>query len=168
MNDPQTRLNLLGLVSTWMILLASASAVAAPIDLPEDSNGWTIFSPSADSRICYVSADGDNQNALVYSPSDAAIGDDPFNPAGAIVAFSTYAEAYANTREGYPDWILLKRGDVFEFVIGSDIRSGREPDEPFFVGAYGSSGLCPLVKTGSGQGLSARNAQYFAFSGIDF
>lgn len=168
MSDCQTRSILLGLISIWIILLASASTAAAPIDLPEDSNGWTIFSPSADSRICYVSADGDNQNALVYSPSDAAIGGDPFNPAGGVVAFSTYSEAFANTRDGYPDWVLLKRGDVFDFVIGSDIRSGRDPHEPFLVGAYGSSGACPLVKTGSSQALSARNARYFAFSGIDF
>lgn len=156
------------IIASWAVLLAWAPSAATPIELPKDADGWTVFTLSSDSRICYVSSAGDDGNASFYNAGDVAVGSDPFNPSGSIVAFETYAAAYALTRDGYPDWILLKRGDEFTFTIGSSIRSGRDSDEPFLIGAYGSSGECPLVKTGSGQALSASNASFFAIFGIDF
>ena len=83
-----------------------------------------------------MSSAGDDDNASFYTAGDVAVGNDTFNPSGSIVAFETYAAAYALTRDGYPDWILLKRGDEFTFTIGSSIRSGRDSDEPFLIGAY--------------------------------
>jgi hypothetical protein len=168
MNDLANKRMLPLLVALCAIFLASTPCAAAPIDLPKDAEGWTVFMLSPDSRICYVSTDGNDGNASFYNAGDVAVGSDPFNPSGTITAFATYAAAYAQTRDGYPDWILLKRGDQFTFSIGSSIRSGRDSDEPFLIGAYGPSGGCPVVKTGSSQALSARNNRFFALSGIDF
>jgi len=152
----------------WTAVLVPAMAMSAPIDLPRDADGWTIFSPSADCRIVYISQGGSDASGQVYAPTDATIGDDPFNPVAAVNAFKTYAAAYAQTRNGSADWILLRRGDEFEFSLGSSIHSGRAPDEPFLIGAYGSSGRCPVVKTGPDQAFGLSDLQNFALFGIDF
>ena len=155
----------LGLLLTAILPMAGFTA---PIDLPRDSDGWTVFAPSADARIAYVSVDGNDDVGDVYSPQDAAIGSDPFNPAGPVHAFATYAEAFSRMRGGYPDWILLKRGDEFTFTIGAQVCSGRAADEPFLIGAYGPSGDSPLLKNESGSALRVDDAAYLAVSGIDF
>jgi hypothetical protein len=152
----------------WATVLVSAMAVSAPIDLPRDADGWTLFSPSADSRIVYIRQGGSDASGQVYAPTDAAIGDDPFNPVAAVNAFETYAAAYAQTRNGSPDWILLRRGDEFTFSLGSSIHSGRAADEPFLIGAYGPSGRCPVVKTGPNQAFGLSDLQFFTLFGIDF
>ncbi len=155
------------LVWAWILVLTPVLTLADHIDLPRDTAGWTIFTPSSDSRIVYVSSSG-SSSGEIYTPGDAAIGSNPFDPVGPIQAFDTYADAYANTRAGYPDWILIERGGEYFFSIGTSIRSGRAADEPFVVGAYGSSGASPLVKTGAERAFSGRNLQYFAIFGIDF
>jgi hypothetical protein len=102
-------------------------------------SGWTELTPSADSRLIYVSADGDDVAAAgvkgrgYYLPSDDEIGADPTNPTGPIVAYRTHFEAAKRVRlsacvgedangfptygsggpGGFPDWILLRRGDAF-------------------------------------------------------
>ncbi len=151
------------------VLLTPAFIIAENINLPKSANGWTVFTPSTDSRILYVSASGDDRTARFYNLRDSEIGNDPFNPDGAIRAYASYAAAYAATRNGYPDWILFKRGEEFVDTIGSRIRSGRGASEPFLVGSYGASGLSPIVKTGINQALRVNDTtRYFAISGIDF
>ena len=149
---------------------------AEALSLPKDSEGWTIFTPSDDSRIMYVSADGNDSTGTVYDDDDAALGGNPFNPSGPINSFATYMAAYANTRDGYPDWVLFKRGDTFYQTVGSSHRSGRSDTEPFLVGAYGASGTSPLLKIGFMEGINiARTspsvpsvARFMAFVGIKF
>lgn len=137
---------------------------AAQLDLPQDSEGWTIFTPSTDSRIMYVSADGNDATGKIYSSIDFT---DPFKPSGEL-AFATYAAAYANTRSGYPDWILVRRGDTFVESPAWDIRSGRSATEPFLIASYGSNGDMPVFKCGSSRGMRAYYLQWFAVSGIEF
>ncbi|MGD8240329.1 MAG: hypothetical protein PVH68_17370, partial [Armatimonadota bacterium] len=49
--------------------------------LERDAEGWTIFEPSADTRILYVSSsEGDDGTAVAYEPADGAVGWDPFMP----------------------------------------------------------------------------------------
>ncbi|GEM_PF-3028092 len=47
-----------------------------------------------------------------------------------------------NSRDGndYPDWILLKRGDVWDGAMGWKM-SGPSPDEPIVIAAYGDPSL---------------------------
>lgn len=42
------------------ISLAPSVSFSTEINLPRDTTGWTIFTPSSDSRIMYVAVDGDD------------------------------------------------------------------------------------------------------------
>ncbi|MFP4400420.1 MAG: PKD domain-containing protein [Candidatus Woesearchaeota archaeon] len=149
-----------------LFLILSLSVSAEYIDLPKDEDGWTIFTPSSDTRIVYVSNDGDDSTGQIYSATDFS---DPFNPSGEQ-AFATYEAAFQNTRDGYPDWILIRRGDVFYENINRNFRNGRSVSEPFLVSSYGNSGLSPVFKTGSENAITFRydDSHFVAFSGLDF
>jgi hypothetical protein len=155
-----------------LLLVTSTAINAEHINLPENSDGWTIFTASSDSRICYIAENGNDATGRYYSPNDAAIGQDPINPAGQISAFATWAAAYANTRSGYPDWILFKRGETFteSSGLGTISRAGKDADEPFLIGAYGSTGATPIIRTGSTTAINLNmdNMRYLAFVGLDF
>ncbi len=139
-----------------------------PRPLYEDDSGWTVFTPSADTRIVYVSDDGNDDTAETYTRASVALGPDPRHPAGTVKAFKTFAAAYEQTREGHPDWILLKRGDTFYGSIAA--RNGRSEHEPFLVASYGSAPEVPLVKTGSKRALEicCESFNYIAVQGIEF
>ena len=68
------------------------------------SDGFTLITPSGDSRLIYVSNDGNDTNAAAvhgrgyYLPSDPEIGPDPLNPVGPIVAYSSPFEAFRKVR----------------------------------------------------------------------
>lgn len=120
-------------------------------------NGWTQFTPSSDSRIIYVSdADGDNGTAVFYSPSSSEVGTDPFNPSSTVLSYQTLAAAMTQVRTGFPDWILLKRGDTFTNQhFGTINLSGRSETEPIFIGSYGNvSTERPLILTGASNLIS--------------
>lgn len=119
---------------------------------------------AGDSRIVFVSAAGDDAAAAMnaqgrgyYLPADPEIGLDPTNPIGAVVAYRTIAAARIALRDasgtslrGEPEWMLLRRGDVFD--LGStrfiDYRTaGRSPSEPRVYAAYGDPAVDrPIVQ----------------------
>ncbi len=105
--------------------------------------GWTEFTPSADTRIMYVAQNGNNATAQFYSAADAELGSDPFNPSGAINAYASYDAAAENMRDGFPDWILFKRGDSFSARINP--LAGRGEGEYSLISAYGESGNMPII-----------------------
>ena len=152
-------------------------SLASHLDLPKDSNGWTIFTPSPDSRIIYVDpVSGNNNTGAVYSVGSDEVGADPFNPVGQISAFATFAVAIENARYGFPDYVLLKRGTTLRENTGgvstgayTKLRSGRSITEPSLFGTYGN-GAPPVVEIGpEGIGLYAHGSlSYIAVSGIDF
>jgi len=102
------------------------------IKLPRDQFGWSIFTPSTDSRILYVSNSGNDGSGQVYFSTDPLISNNPFKPSSGIKAYASFAAAFAQTRSGYPDWILVERGGSFTETI--NIRDGRSESEPFFTG----------------------------------
>ena len=153
-----------------IVLLVSSYCYAAEIDLPQDANGWTVFTPSDDSRIIYVAADG-NDSCSYYDDDDAVIGTDPFQPTGTIAPCATYAAAYALARVGYPDWVLFKRGDTFTITSSIVPKGGRSTTEPSLIGAYGATGNSPLIKTRTNlQALrmTGLGSGFTAVSGLDF
>jgi hypothetical protein len=164
----KSAIQLLLLFWTAVIVLAT-SRLYAQNSLPRDTNGWTIFTPSTDTRLIYVSStNGNDATAQFYTPSDAAISSDPFLPSGAIKPYKTIAEAAKNARNDSPDWILLKRGDTwFESL---PLRSGKSKTEPYLASYYGSAKERPLLKTGSKAGFSqcCKNHHYIAVSGVAF
>ncbi len=97
------------------------------------SGGWTIFTPSSDTRMVYVSSSsGNDQNDGLSSATPK----------------STLAAAKALMRDSFPDWLLLERGDVWHESLGQWKASGRSPSEPMLVSTYGGATERPLLETG--------------------
>ena len=117
-----------------------------------DANGWTTLAPSGDSVLVYVSSS---------TGSDSNNGLTPATPK------QTIAAANALIRDGYPDWMLLKRGDTFPQPSLGRWKSGRSAAEPMVLTAYGS-GARPIVKLTStlvNWNTEARN--HTAYVGLD-
>lgn len=89
--------------------------------LPSDSSGYTDLVPSADTVIIYVSAAGNDSN-------------DGLTPETPV---KTPQKGISLLREGYPDWLLFKRGDAWDTGLGGWKLSGRSPTERMVIGAYG-------------------------------
>lgn len=137
------------------ILLAAAltAFVSSYATVTRDANGWTQITPSADSRLVYVSnAGSDSNDGLSSSTPKATIG-----------------AANALIRDGYPDHLLLRRGDTFTFTSGLGAwKNGRSASEPMVLSYYGTSGARPVIKITGGfldHGGSVRN--YQVFKGLD-
>ncbi|MFI4860425.1 MAG: hypothetical protein ACIAXF_07065 [Phycisphaerales bacterium JB063] len=81
-----------------------------------------------DGRIIYVSSSTGNDNNNGRTPQTAV---------------RSLDRGYALMRDNRPDWLLLKRGDVFDLPANKtgDFRawykSGRSATEPMIIGAYG-------------------------------
>lgn len=98
------------------------------------NEGWTLIQPSADSRIVYVSSSTGNDTNDGLSPDKAV---------------KTLARANSLMRNGYPDHMLLKRGDLWKDESLGGFKSGRSEKERMLISYYGTSGKRPLVKCSS-------------------
>ncbi|WP_428737779.1 DUF5011 domain-containing protein [Sulfurimonas sp.] len=103
----------------------------------QDANGWSILTPSADSHILYVANDGNDTTAIIYDANDSNLGSDVFHPTGTIYPYATIEAAEEQMRTGYPDYMLLKRGDSWEPTTSIWLTYGRSANERAVVGAYG-------------------------------
>lgn len=118
-------------------------------------NGWTTFSRSSDTRVIYVSSSqGDDAN-------------DGLSPQTAV---ETIEAGMQLLRDNYPDWLLLRRGDVWHEAISWGDRSGRSADERMVVASYGESRERPMIKTDGATALliCCRAASNVAFLDLDF
>lgn len=123
-------------------------ADAGPIDPhePEEpfpvEDGWTKLAPSKDSRVVHVSS------------SKGLDTNDGLSPARPV---KTIAKARTLLRNGYPDWMVLERGEVWNEPLASASQSwtlsGRSKSEPMVVGAYGT-GARPRLDTGAQAGFA--------------
>jgi hypothetical protein len=126
-----------GTTVTLNTLDITVDVYAATVD------GWTVFTPSPDTRTIYVSASSGN---------DANNGLSEATPKRTIEAGMTLL------RHGFPDWLLLKRGDVF---LWSDLptggikweTSGRSATEPTLFSSYGPSPARPRLITRGQPGI---------------
>lgn len=115
--------------------------------LPMTEDGWTDLTTLyqhpdlyQDSRIVYVSSsEGDDSSGIVYQPGDPEIGNDPFSVLDGVTPFATLAAAYSQLRSGYPDILLLKRGDVWSEGLPEWDKSGRSSFEPIIISSYGDA-----------------------------
>jgi hypothetical protein len=127
-------------------------------------NGFTTFNKSADTRVVYVSSmlGNDIFNGLCPTRPLNAI-------AGACGPKKTLQAGYDQLRNGHPDWLLLRRGNVWkdEFFPNWD-KSGRSPAQKMLLGSYGTSTQRPVIMTGNNTGLYATDIQNFAIVGIEF
>src|SRR5215212_1459573 len=98
-----------------------------------DANGFTNITPSADGKIVYVSN---------------TAGNDANSGSSASSAVKSIAKGALLLRNGSPDWLLLKSGDVWREAFPGWNKSGRSADEPMVIGAYGE-GDRPWIKAGA-------------------
>ena len=113
------------------------------IDDDLESLGWTVFEESVDTQKIYVSSsDGDDRN-------DGLSADSPKQ---------TLAAASSALRSGYPDWLLLKRGDIWvNETLSISNTHGRSSDERIIITSYGTSHTRPKIQTGTSGGISCGN-----------
>ncbi|MGB0766129.1 MAG: right-handed parallel beta-helix repeat-containing protein [Phycisphaeraceae bacterium] len=104
-----------------------------PVTTPEFTGsavGFTKLVKHPETRVIYVSHSRGNDN------------NDGLSEARPV---KTLKRGMALVRDGKPDWLLLKAGDVWEGQSLSNLRqSGGGIDEPFVVGAYGQ-GPRPMI-----------------------
>lgn len=106
---------------------------------PDPGAGWTELVKSPDTRVIYVSSSqGSDSNSGLTK-------DRPVR---------TIAKGKSLVRMGYPDWLLLKRGDAWVETFGGWQPYGRSEAERMVVGAYGE-GPRPLIKCGGNDGWKA-------------
>jgi hypothetical protein len=142
------------------------SGLASKFTFPkQDANGWSILTPSSDSHLIYVSNSGSDATAKTYTPASTEVGADPYNPTGAILPYATLDAALAQARAGYPDYILLKRGDIWTRTAMIFMKAGRSATERMVLGYYGSATKRPVVKN---YGVNLGHASYSALIGIQF
>ena len=109
-----------------------------PLAVSMGVDGWTVVDPSQDTQIVYVSS---------------SLGDDANDGLTQQTAKKTIASGKSLLRDGFPDWLLLKRGDVWvDEDFGDWSASGRSEQEPVLISAYGQ-GDRPLLKT-TGNGIN--------------
>jgi len=137
------------------------------VSFPKDLFGWSIVKPQNDSRFIYVSSsEGDDNNARYYTTEEIV---DPQQPSNKVVAFRTIASALKLQRDGYSDWILLKKGDEWQIENTLSLQSGRSISAPLVITSYGSSNKRPLIKTGIHTGIKLiKSRSFIALMGIEF
>jgi hypothetical protein len=123
-------------------------------------SGWTTLTRSADTRAVFVSS---------------SAGDDLHDGLTPTTPKRTLAAGIALLRHGYPDWLLLRRGDVWQESLGQWKKSGRGQHEPMVVTTYGDGTGRPLLRTGAlpglithGGGSSPATIDCVAFVGLHF
>jgi len=100
--------------------------------------GWTDIQASSDTRVIYVSSS---------SGSDANDGRGESN------AVRSLERAQELVRDGKPDWLLLKRGDIWNDSFGRWSKSGRSEQEPILISSYGK-GDRPEIRPGRDNAFS--------------
>ena len=117
---------------------------------------WTVFERSADTRVVYVSStEGKDSNDGLSEAKPK----------------KTIAAGKAQLRNGHPDWLLLKCGDLWNENFGGDWGlSGRSATERMLLSSYGQ-GSRPVVRSGTDNGFRALDGSkndYLAIVGLFF
>lgn len=118
------------------------------------TDGWTVLTPSSDSRIVYVSSS---------SGLDANDGLSEAKPK------KTITSAMKMLRDGSPDWLLLKSGDVWREQVRIDPTSGGDaPDRKTVITSYGDGPRPSIRNDKLWFGSSKKTLHNIAIVGIDF
>lgn len=143
--------------SASVIVVSDESTSYPNIQATQPASGYTTFSPDAtNTQIIYVSSsEGDNANDGL---SEA-------NPK------QTLAAGLSALRDGFPDWLCLKCGDVWDgnsLSLPSGLN-GQDAANPIVITSYGT-GARPMIRPASNSNginsIGATVSQYFAFVGL--
>ena len=152
-------------LETGSTVFTPAPALAQAQTAPYlDTNGWTVFTPSLDTRIVYVSS---------------SMGNDANDGLSISTPVQSIGKGVSLLRSGYPDWLLLKKGDIwtdqsFERAPGGNFGyGGRSATEPMVISSYGS-GARPLIKIANDKqgfffigGAAPGGGNYIAIVGLE-
>ncbi len=134
------------------VTIQPSSGVHDFTGLPLTADGWTDLHAMinsdgyTDARIVYVSNSGNDSSGQVYSRNSSAIGGQPLNPTGSIAPYATLAAAYNQLRNGYPDVMLLRRGDSWTSSLTAT-KGGRNNSSRMIFAAYGPESVArPVVR----------------------
>ena len=117
------------------------------------ADGWTDITPSDDTRTIFVSSSLGNDRNDGTSPN---------------FPVRTLARGYEQLRNGKPDHLLLRTGDIWNETFPRWRVSGRSEQEPILIGKYGPNDK-PLILAGSGSGFrTAENVSHLAIVGLSF
>ncbi|MCA9273972.1 MAG: right-handed parallel beta-helix repeat-containing protein [Phycisphaerales bacterium] len=111
-----------------------------PPQPPQPTDGWTELNPGPNSKVIYVSSSLGNDNNDGLSQGRPV---------------KTIEHAYDLLRDGQPDWIRLRRGDIWYEALPNWKKSGKSYAEPMVVSYYGESTLRPRLYTGTTRGMRA-------------
>lgn len=165
-----------------------------PHALPLDEQGWTDLTAflSSDSRIVYLSSEGDDTAAAAvkgrgyYRSDDPEIGPDPTSPVGLIIAYRTVPAARAVHRSNrrldtypddprYPEWMLFRRGEEFSLgtqALVDNVLGGPSPQERRVYAAWGPvEAPRPILRGTPGTFLTpwgSRGASHIAVASLEF
>jgi hypothetical protein len=111
------------------------SASSSPAGLPpNDSFQWSKIPVSSDTKTIYLSSSDGNDSNNCLSES---------------MACQTSAHAISLLRNGYPDHLLIRRGDTFNSPLATNWNlSGRSESEPIVIATYGTHINRPYFRTG--------------------
>lgn len=123
-----------------MVVLAFASGWAsAAAPSVSDATGWSLLEAPPDARRVYVSSSRGRDANSGLSPSQPV---------------RTLAAGRALLRDGEGDWLLLKRGDVWEESLDGWALSGRSAEAPMVITGYGIGTERPVVRAPEGHAFS--------------
>lgn len=150
-----------------------AEAVTHPFTgLPIDANGWTDYSTMTTSgygaaRVIFVSSSSGNDGAgQAYGISALTFDSNGmFQAIGTVNAYQTLAAGYAMMRNGYPDIMLLKRGDTWTNELLVLTKSGPSGTARTIISSYGA-GNRPTLSYSTGQIVTAGDVDNLIISGI--
>src|SRR6185437_7098727 len=88
----------------------------------------------------------------------------------AAAPVKTIAKGVSLLRSGWPDWLELKRGDVFTDAFPDWTKSGQDAQDPMVITNYGDANAArPWLKTGTNRGFFSDTAFHdVAMMGLKF
>lgn len=124
--------------------------VVAPIT--GTAKGFTVIKPSADSKLIYVSS---------------SAGSDANNCLSEAAPCKTISAGVEKMRNGSPDHLYLKRGDVWRDQVLNNLVSGRSANEPAVIAFYGSAGPRPKIEVSSTSHIHKTAIKFVHFIGLE-
>lgn len=138
---------------SFKVIRSTPSTPPAPSPGWTGSQGFTPITPSADSRLIYVSDSEGNDSNDCLSPAAPC---------------KTINKGRDKLRNGYPDHLYLKRGDVFRQQILDRFPSGRSNAEPLVIAFYGNSGPRPKLENHSQSPIGRGDVRFIHVIGLEF
>lgn len=139
----------LGVAAAALVCMAGAAtpALAQEVGIADtaarttlNKEGWTVLSPSPETKFVFVSSSEGNDINSGRSPAHAV---------------RSLERAKELMRDGSADWMLLRKGDTWNEVFGSWRISGISEDKPVVIASYGELGSRPVIRCDNAHGIVA-------------